>query len=210
MAAQGKAGPGGAGWAAELCAQVAESNTEKPPKLRWRASAGRSAANGRRSPGSAEPAGGLRGPSVRRGSGAVAQPRERLGVAARRSGARGHRLATGGVRSAARERSCREPPAARQGDMDVAGMLRRLETKLLGDVGRLEAKVDDLNTHVNTQLAPLQKNRRDLEQGLRGLTELSQDVHTNLAAVQSDDSALKGLAQELKDQQELQVMMQKQ
>ena len=81
-------------------------------------------------------------------------------------------------------------------------MLRRLETKLLGDVGRLEAKVDDLNTHVNTQLAPLQKNRRDLEQGLRGLTELSQDVHTNLAAVQSDDSALKGLAQELKDQQE--------
>ena len=83
-------------------------------------------------------------------------------------------------------------------------MLGRLDSfdRLLADeraaVVRLESQVDGLNA----ELVPLQKNRQDLEQGMRRMTELSQDVYGNMQGKQTDDAAVRGLTQELKDQQE--------
>lgn len=73
--------------------------------------------------------------------------------------------------------------------------LQQLQDQVRKDRAATEEALHKLETEV-------QRSRRDMDQGLLVLTELSHEVHGKLQGLTSDDSGLKQIQQEQADQQD--------
>ena len=73
--------------------------------------------------------------------------------------------------------------------------MAQLQDQMRKDRSATEEALHKLETEV-------QRSRRDMDQGLLVLTELSHEVHSKLQGLNSEDSGLKQVQQELADQQD--------